>query len=226
MPRTPITIPRQPTRALHALTAVNVAVFALWQLAALSGPDALAWMEANFTVSLDALRAGRVWTLLTSEVSHAGLLHLGFNLWALRLFGDDLEQLLGWRGLLHLYGAGAVAASIGHVAFNALGGDPTAALGASGAVMSVAIVSSLMHPRRWLLLFFVIPLPALWAMALFVVIDLIGLLSPGVDNVAHAAHLGGALYGVLYWRYEAREHLIDQLVSLGVIPPPNGARQR
>ena len=53
------------------------------------------------------------------------------------------------------------------------------------------------------LLFFVFPVK-LWVLAVIVVlIDVIGLLSTQGD-VAHAAHLGGALYGYLYFRYGSR----------------------
>jgi membrane associated rhomboid family serine protease len=113
--------------------------------------------------------------------------------------------------------AGAVTASVGHVVYNAVSGVDVPALGASGAVMSVAVVSALLYPSRLLLLFFVIPMPVTWGVLLFVLIDLWGLFGAGAGQIAHAAHLGGAAYGLLYWRFEARSYIIERLVALGVI---------
>jgi membrane associated rhomboid family serine protease len=215
--RVSLQIPDLPTPALNALVGLNLATFAMWWLAAASGDDAVVWMERNATVSVATLREGALWTLLTSELSHVSPLHLAFNMLALITFGRDVERLLGARGFLHLYVAGAVTASVGHVVYNAVSGVDVPALGASGAVMSVAVVSALLYPSRLLLLFFVIPMPVTWGVLLFVLIDLWGLFGAGAGQIAHAAHLGGAAYGLLYWRFEARSYIIERLVALGVI---------
>jgi membrane associated rhomboid family serine protease len=215
--RVTLSLPELPTPALNALVALNVAVFGLWWAAASRGPAALAWMEHNTTVSLAAMRDGAWWTLLTSEVSHVAPVHLAFNLLALVTFGRDVERLLGARGFLHLYVAGAVTASVGHLVYSAVSGVDVPALGASGAVMSVAVVSALMYPGRMLLLFLIIPMPVTWGVALFVLIDLWGLVGASGDQVAHAAHLGGVAYGLLYWRFEARAYIVERLTELGVI---------
>lgn len=215
--RVTLSLPELPTPALYALVGLNLAVFAMWWAAASRGPEALAWMEHNATVSLAGLQRGAWWTPLTSELSHATPLHLGFNLLALVTFGKDVERLLGARGFTHLYVAGAVTASVGHLVYNAVTGVDVPALGASGAVMSVAVVSALMYPSRWLLLFLVLPMPVTWGVALFVLFDLWGLFGGSSDQVAHAAHLGGAAYGLMYWRFEARSYIIERLIELGVI---------
>jgi membrane associated rhomboid family serine protease len=193
-------------RALRALIALNVLVFVIWHLAVLGGDAAMLWMQANFLVSPAHLANGWLWTLLTSAISHTSLSHLAFNLWALWLFGRDVEDVVGARGFVHLYVAGAVMSSLGHVLYSLATGSNVPALGASGAVMAVAVVAALLYPRRMLLLFFVVPMTQLQAVGAFVLMDLFGMFSPTPDLIAHAAHLGGSLYGLLYFRYRVNAY--------------------
>ena len=82
-----------------------------------------------------------------------------------------------------------------------------ALLGASGAVSAIAVVFACLYPRAWLLLNFFIPVPAALAVGFFFVLDLGGVLNPRGDMVAHAAHLGGALFGFVYWTFSVRPRL-------------------
>jgi membrane associated rhomboid family serine protease len=186
------------------LVAVNVLVFVLWQTAE---RPRLGWLVANFLVSTEAVAGGRVWTLLLAEFSHVDASHLLFNMIALWTFGRGVERTIGpWR-LLHLYVAGALVASLGYLVYAFAVGSPVPALGASGAVSAIAVVFGCLYPRAVLLLNFFIPLPAALAVVLFIVIDTVGLLHPHGSTVAHAAHLGGALYGFLYWLLWIRPRL-------------------
>lgn len=188
-----------PARFVWGLIALNVAVFVLWHAL---GRGGVAFMAANFMVSVDSVASGRIWTLLTSAVSHVDAGHLLFNMIALYVFGRPVAEALGTRALLHLYVAGGLVASVGHVVFGLIGGSANPALGASGAVMAIAVVFAALFPRATLLVNFFIPLRAPIAVALYVAIDLFGLiggLGGGAGGgVAHAAHLGGAAYGLVY----------------------------
>ena len=208
-----ITIRRTTPWALRLFTAVNIAVFVAWQWSFLEGRAATEFMARHFLVSPSHIEQGAVWTLLTSAISHNDLLHLVFNLYALSLFGRDVEPLVGPRGFAHLYIAGAVTASIGHVVFSAWGGTGVAALGASGAVMAIAKVSAAVYPNRRLFLFGLIPITQRMMVLLFVFMDVVGMVQTPADHIAHAAHLGGAVYGWLYARYQLREYLQRRLRS-------------
>src|SRR5215813_10959049 len=48
-----------------------------------------------FALSVDGLKHGYVWQLVTYGFMHAGLLHLIFNGWAIYVFGQDVEEALG-----------------------------------------------------------------------------------------------------------------------------------
>ncbi|HMV65203.1 MAG TPA: rhomboid family intramembrane serine protease [Myxococcota bacterium] len=208
-----------PTPAMRTITAINALVFLGWLWAFASGRREVAWMTANFTVSVGTLERGHVWTLLTSAVSHATFAHILFNMLALWTFGADVERLVGSRGFLHLYVAGSILSSLGHVAYTAATGQDIPALGASGAVMAVAVVSALMYPNRRLIVMFIVPMSALTAVGLFVLMDLAGVAFAAQDGVAHGAHLGGALYGLLYYRFTLRGYIVDRLEALGYLPP-------
>lgn len=210
-----IDIPAAPRVVLPVLTAVNVVVFLAWQLmAANAGEAGIAWMSDHFLVSYTHVFGGRPWVLLTSAVSHVDLYHLLFNTLALWVFGRDVEAVVGGRGFLHLYVAGGLLASVGHVFYGLVIGDPTPALGASGSVMAVAVVFASLWPRRLLLLFFILPMTARTAVLLFILFDILGLVGAGVDRIAHAAHLGGALYGWLYYRNRLGPYLSQRLQRL------------
>ncbi len=194
---------------LWVLIALNVAVYIGWQLAVRDGVDgpAMTWMAEHFLVSSTSVGAGRVWTLLTTAFSHITPTHLFVNLLALWVFGRDVHQVAGNLGFAHLYVAGALAASVGHVAVSVATGNATPALGASGSVMAIAVVYAALFPKRILLLGFFIPVPAAIAVLLYIVADVAGLFGGARTGIAHAAHLGGAFYGFFYWLFWLRPRL-------------------
>lgn len=207
-------MPPGPVRALWVIVAINLAVFAAWTAAPWIGPGAERFMEANFLVSWRSVVHGRVWTLLTSELSHQSLLHLTVNMVAMVSLGIDLERVLGWRAFAHLYVAGGIVASAAHALYDGATPGYLPALGASGAVMSVVVASAYLFPGRRLLVFFLIPMPQMLAIGLFLAVDLFGLVSPGVDHVAHAAHLGGAVYGWWFQRWVMGGYLGSRMRGL------------
>jgi membrane associated rhomboid family serine protease len=184
------------SQVLWALVGINVAVFVAWTQ--VRGTFLQRWMVDHFVVSVDTLAHLRVWTLLTAEFSHRDPTHLLFNLLGLWMFGQRVGDALGARHLLSLYVGGAVAASLAHVAFMLAIGAPNGAIGASGAVMALAVAFARLYPTAVLQLYFFVPVPAPIAVGLFVVLDVLGLFGGGTGNVANAAHLGGAAFGFLY----------------------------
>src|SRR5262245_19636663 len=56
-----------------------------------------------FALSVNGLRHGYVWQLLSFQFMHAGLLHLLFNCWAIYVFGREVEEALGRKSFLTLY---------------------------------------------------------------------------------------------------------------------------
>ncbi len=177
------------------LVAVNVIVYVMWQL-----DELFPFMLTHFRVSLAGVLDGRVWTLLSAAFSHREPWHLLFNLFGIYVFGRAIGEVRGARELLLVYVAGALVASVAHVLFSALVPElARPALGASGGVMALAAYFGGMFPDRTLLVGFLIPMPAALAVGLFILLDIFMLGSTN-STVAHAAHLGGAAYGLLHYQ--------------------------
>jgi membrane associated rhomboid family serine protease len=135
------------------------------------------------------------WQLVTSGFLHGGVAHIALNMFALWMFGSDVERLMGSRAFIWLYGASVLTGSIAQLIVVSMhtadGITPT--LGASGGVFGVLLAFGMMFPRRKVLIYGVIPMPA-WAMvAGYGAIELTQGVIGTQQGVAHFAHLGGML---------------------------------
>jgi membrane associated rhomboid family serine protease len=133
-------------------------------------------------------------SLLYSMFLHGGLLHLGFNMLSLWVFGNNVEEAFGAIGYVALYLVGGTVATFAHVLANQ---DSTIPLvGASGAIAAVMGAYMVLYPRHrvlTLLFIFLVPLPAaffigLWFWGQFQI-------DPS-SNIAWEAHVGGFLFGL------------------------------
>jgi membrane associated rhomboid family serine protease len=209
-PAFPPSRPRRPrTPATSIVIGLNVIVFLVWQAASYS-PGLYEFMTENFLVSTTRLMHGYWWTLMTSAFSHSELWHLAINMIVLWSFGTVLEHFWGTRVFVLFYLATAVFASVSHCAASSfvMGNDNISALGASGAVSALLLAYALHFPRHRILLFGIIPLPALAGVLAFVGLDLWGLIAQGRGGglpIGHGAHLGGALAGALIYYLYLRE---------------------
>jgi membrane associated rhomboid family serine protease len=154
---------------------------------------------------------GQLWRLLTHAFCHdrGYLLHIVLNMLCLYWFGVTIELKYGSREFLYFYLTAAVFAGLAYVGLNLVTGSLNPAIGASGAVMAVMMVYTMHYPGQIIYLFFFIPLQIRWAMVLFVIYDLLPTLQAlaGIQDrtgIAHAAHLGGALFGFLYVHFHWR----------------------
>jgi membrane associated rhomboid family serine protease len=170
-------------------------------------------METHFLVSWTALKEGRIWVLLTSVFSHLSALHIFVNMFVLNSFGRFLEQFLGPKFYLLFYLVAGIIASLSHaVLSNFLLGQPDLpALGASGAIAGLVLLFSLLFPKERIVLFAILPLPALVGALAFVGLDLWGLAAQAEGGglpIGHGAHLGGALTGLLTYILILRPRLL------------------
>lgn len=140
-----------------------------------------------------------VWQLVTYMFLHASLGHIFFNLFALWMFGQSLENFWGTRRFTVYYFLTGIGAALLHMLIGG-GGAPT--LGASGAVYGILLAFGMMFPeRRIMLLFPPIPIKAKYFVAIFGVIELVSGISRANSGVAHFAHLGGMLVGFILIKY-------------------------
>jgi membrane associated rhomboid family serine protease len=183
---------------IKQLLIANLVVFVaqalwpqLWQLGAAT--PYLFWQQ------------GYLWQPFSYMFLHAGLMHIGFNMLALWMFGSPLALLWGEKKFLRFYllcglGAGAIIVTWPGipVLFGAgiPGGYLLPTLGASGAVFGVLLAYSLTWPDRTIMLLFPpIPIKAIYFIP---VIFFMSLLGP--QNVSHVGHLGGILVGWILLR--------------------------
>ncbi|MFQ3651030.1 MAG: rhomboid family intramembrane serine protease [Gemmataceae bacterium] len=158
----------------------------------------------------DLVFQGQVWRLLTSVFLHDNnsVWHIVINMLMLWWFGRQVEEHLGTREFLTMYLTAGVLASLAFCLTYALGFNGSRALGASGAVAAVLMLSACYFPGQIIYLFFVIPVPVWFILVLMIASDGFNLLSgrmrPSGGGVASAAHLGGLLFGYLYHRGQWR----------------------
>ncbi len=195
--------PHRPMSATMLLLIVNGVVF-LAQAVFYGYPPDFS-KGPPLALQVDELLHGYVWQLLTFQFLHGGLMHLLLNCWGIYVFGRDVESALGRRRFFILYFTSGVVGGLLQVLFSLgwhghFGGS---VVGASAGLFGLIAAFATMYPHRvlTLLLFFVIPV-SLKAKTLLLVsgaIALFGILFPG-DSVAHAAHLGGMLAGLVFIR--------------------------
>jgi membrane associated rhomboid family serine protease len=130
----------------------------------------------------------------------ASLWHILLNLMYLWFFGPELEAELGKRGFLRMYLGGAIVGGLVQWAYWVASGDPTPVVGASGAVYTVMTLFALKWPHRQILIYLVIPVPV-WLLLVFRVVgDGMAFLRHTEGGTAVLVHLGGAAFGLLWWR--------------------------
>jgi membrane associated rhomboid family serine protease len=200
---------RIPWSATVVLLIVNVAAFVLDLVVRYT------WgfpTRAYFALSVEGLGHGFVWQLLTYQFMHGGWIHLLVNCWAIFVFGREVEATLGRKSFLTLYfSSGVIGGLVQALAGVLLGGRfALPVVGASAGAFGLVAAFAVLFPERplMLLLFFIIPvnMRAKFLLLFEAVLAGFGLFA-SADNVAHAAHLGGMLTGILFVRYAIHWHL-------------------
>jgi membrane associated rhomboid family serine protease/Zn-finger nucleic acid-binding protein len=153
----------------------------------------------------ESLRRGG-WTFLTSFFIHAGFLHLFSNAMFLLMFGDRTEDYLGHGKYLLLLAGSALTGDLIHLWLDGRSNMPL--VGASGGVSGVIAYYALRFPRARLVamvrLAFVlrwVRMTAWFGFVLWILLQFAGvyLQMNGISFVSSLAHVGGALFGVIFW---------------------------
>ena len=168
--------------------------------------------------------------LITYMFMHGNFEHLFFNMFALWMFGNTLENIWGSKRFLWFYmlcgiGAGLCQEVVQYIQYvttlaqydsvNFGGGQVISmanylnmlnTVGASGAIYGLLLAFGMMFPNSMIYLYFFVPIKAKWFVIGYAVIELVsGFIGGG--NVAHFAHLGGMLFGlilILVWKKKGR----------------------
>ena len=154
------------------------------------------------------------WQLITYQFMHADFWHLFMNMFALWMFGSELEKNWGGKRFILYYLLAGIGAAIVHMIITPLmGGDIRPTIGASGAVYGILLAFGLTYPNRPIFMFpLFIPIPAKYFVMIFAGLELINGVS-GISGVAHFAHLGGALTGLIMLKF-GKQIGFEKLVAL------------
>lgn len=141
---------------------------------------------------------------------HSSFSHLFFNMFALWMFGRTLEYELGSQRFLVYYLVCGVGAALFQMGVAWIAGDTgIALLGASGAVMGLLLAFGVMHPNETIILFPIpIPIKAIWFVIGYAVVEILLGWTGRQVGVAHFAHVGGMLWGLLLLLYWRKKHKI------------------
>ena len=169
----------------------------------------------------------RPYQFVTYMFMHGSFAHIFFNMFALWMFGNTLENAWGPKRFLIFYfvcgiGAGLTQELVQYIQlhdmiqnyqFVRMGTrsvpvdeylNMLTTVGASGAVYGILLAFGMMWPNSRIYIYFAIPIKAKWFVIIYGLIELFSGFS-SVDNVAHFAHVGGMLFGfllIMYWRYQ------------------------
>lgn len=166
------------------------------------------WLASSF----------RPWQLLTYMFMHdpTNIYHIFCNMFSLWMFGGLIERQLGTKRYLLYYllcglGAALVQELVWMVEFNAVYNvspavlDQFVTVGASGAVFGILLAFGMFFPNvKMYIIPFPFPIKAKWVVIGYGVLELFFGISGTMSGVAHFAHLGGMIAGIimiLYWKH-------------------------
>lgn len=156
-------------------------------------------LEGMFTLKTDLPEfIKHPWGLFTSMFAHFEFVHFLFNMIFLFFSGMMFLQFFTSRRLLHVYIWGGIAGGLfeilAHLIFPGLE-NGAVVVGASASITALFITLAFYRPSLRVNVFGLFPIPLMVIAGLFLISDLVGLGQP--DGVAHFAHIGGALVGML-----------------------------
>lgn len=196
------------------LILINVAVYVIEIFSRPSAPGLQNSVVEVLGVEPDFWRAPwTVWKLLTYGFTHSpdDVFHIIFNMYALWLFGQELETTLGRKEFLSFYLSSIVLAGLGWIAAQYIffQGASSLLVGASGGVMSVAVLYAMRHPHRTIYVWF-LPVPVWLFVGFLVLKDVVSFqaLAMGAGSraagpqIAFTAHIAGAIAGFIYQKYQ------------------------
>ena len=162
---------------------------------------------------------------VTYMFMHGSFGHLFFNMFALWMFGNAIENAWGPKRFLFFYmvcgiGAGLTQELVQYIQLNDIVQNyeyvrlnnrsipvdeylnMLTTVGASGAVYGILLAFGMMWPDSRIYIYFAIPIKAKWFVLIYGLLELFSGFS-SIDNVAHFAHVGGMVFGlllILYWK--------------------------
>jgi membrane associated rhomboid family serine protease len=166
---------------------------------------------------------GAIWQPVTYMFLHGGIFHLFINMLILWMFGTPLESTWGSRRFLKFFFICGISAGLLNAA--ATPGSPIPTVGASGAIYGLLMAFGILFPNQLIYIWGIFPVKAKYFVIGIGVVEFLGAMSATQSGVAHVAHLGGMLFGLVfmkwyswrkslsYWRAEKRHKRYLKMAS-------------
>lgn len=158
------------------------------------------YTSQTFTLQTDAWGfITHPWGLFTSIFAHYSFMHLLWNMIFLYFSGKMFEQVFDQKRMLYTYILGGLFGGVfevlAHLIFPGITSNTGGVIGASGSVMAILIALAFHKPKMEVSLFGLFKLRLIFLALFFLIRDLLSLGAD--DGVAHFAHFGGAILGIL-----------------------------
>lgn len=143
------------------------------------------------------------WQLVSYAFLHGGFGHLFFNMFALWMFGVQIENTWGSRRFAIFYFVCVIGAAVLQLIVATMDPRIYPTVGASGGVFGILLAFGMMFPEQPIYIYFLFPIKAKWFVIGYGLIELFAGVTGTQSGVAHFAHLGGMLFGFIliqYWR--------------------------
>ena len=154
-------------------------------------------LQQHGALSSSVWQSGWVWQLVTFQFLHGGFAHLFFNGLGIWMFGRPIEAAFGGRRMLGLWIAGGLVGGLLQLGISAAFPNQFSpdVVGASAGLMTFLAIFCRLEPDARILLALIVPVPARFLFYFSVGVAVFFIVVPSRDGVAHAAHLGGLLFG-------------------------------
>ena len=168
---------------------------------------------------------GYIWQPVTYMFLHGGVFHLFFNMLVLWMFGAALESTWGSQRFLKFYFICGIGAGFLNAVITPASAVPI--VGASGAIYGLLMAFGILFPDQLIYFWGIFPIRAKYFVIGIGVIEFLTAMSASQRGIAHLAHLGGMLFGLVYmkwgdwrtsvsgWRYEKRRRRHLRVVRAG-----------
>lgn len=173
----------------------------------------------KFKFQVSRILNGEKIRMISSGFLHVDWLHLGFNMYALYIFGDIVDAKLGIIGFLVIYFGSLLAGSLYSLSYHKK--EPHySAVGASGAVSGVVYSCIMLYPDMQLgLILIPIPIPGYIFGVAYLLYSIYGMKNR-VGNIGHSAHLGGAIGGFAFTLLLYPQIFQENLLMISVLSIP------
>ena len=203
---------------MNTILLIIIAITAVFSFVGFQNPQL--FEKYKFNVSAIQQRKEYI-RLVTAGFLHADMMHLLFNMLTLYFFGPIVIEAFGEIGFLLIYFGSIILGNLFSLYLYKAQGWYSA-IGASGGVSGILFAAIAVYPFIGIYFFFIpIPIPGYIFGLLYFGYSVYMMLNPRQhDNIGHAAHLGGAFFGLMYAISNKPELAMSNAMYLGIMALP------